>query len=115
MIPGSTQICPTHLFKQITGADFTMIPYRAAPDLVTALLRSKVDLGFDYFATFQAMLGADRLRIVQPQGESRDPMLPNVPTAKESGFPSYAVTASAPAPGCRPRSPISSAPRSTAA
>jgi tripartite-type tricarboxylate transporter receptor subunit TctC len=90
--PGSTQNLSTHLFKQITGADFTIIPYRAAPDLVTALLRGDVDLGFDYFATFQAMIGADRLRIIATAGESRDPMLPNVPTAKESGFPSYVVS-----------------------
>jgi tripartite-type tricarboxylate transporter receptor subunit TctC len=89
--PGSTQNLSTHLFKQTTGADFTIIPYRTAPDLVTALLRGDVDLGFDYFATFQAMMGPGRLRIIATAGESRDPMLPDVPTAKESGFPSYVV------------------------
>jgi tripartite-type tricarboxylate transporter receptor subunit TctC len=89
--PGSTQNLSTHLFKQTTGADFTIIPYRTAPDLVTALLRGDVDLGFDYFATFQPMIGAGRLRIIATAGESRDPMLPDVPTAKESGLPSYVV------------------------
>jgi tripartite-type tricarboxylate transporter receptor subunit TctC len=89
--PGSTQNLSTHLFKQITGVDFTIIPYRTAPDLVTALLRGDVDLGFDYFATFQPMIAPDRLRIIATAGEKRDPMLPNVPTAKESGFPTYVV------------------------
>ena len=39
--PGSTQNLSTHLFKQITGADFTIIPYRAAPDLVIAVLQRR--------------------------------------------------------------------------
>jgi tripartite-type tricarboxylate transporter receptor subunit TctC len=89
--PGSTQNLSAHLFKQITGADFTIIPYRTAPDLVTALLRGDVDLGFDYYATFQSVIGPDRLRIIATAGEKRDPLLPSVPTAKESGFAAYVV------------------------
>ncbi len=86
--PGSTQNLSAHLFKQITGANFTIIPYRTAPDLVTALLRGDVDLGFDYYATFQSVIGPDRLRIIATAGENRDPLLTGVPTAKESGFAS---------------------------
>lgn len=90
--PGSTQNLSAHLFKQITGANFTIIPYRTAPDLVTALLRGDVDLGFDYYATFQSVIGPDRLRIIATAGENRDPLLTDVPTAKESGFAAYVVT-----------------------
>jgi tripartite-type tricarboxylate transporter receptor subunit TctC len=90
--PGSTQNLSAHLFRQITGVDFTIIPYRTAPDLVTALLRSDIDLGFDYYATFQSVIGPDKLRIVATTGENRDPVLKDVPTAKESGFPTYVVT-----------------------
>src|SRR5207244_3759911 len=43
--PGSTQNLSAHLFQQITGVSFTVIPYRTSPDLVTALLRGDVDLG----------------------------------------------------------------------
>jgi tripartite-type tricarboxylate transporter receptor subunit TctC len=90
--PGSTQNLSTYLFNQVTGADFTIIPYRTAPDMVTALLRGDVDVGFDYYATFQSVIGPDRLRILATAGEKRDPLLPDVPTAKESGFASYVVT-----------------------
>src|SRR3974390_1448202 len=55
--PGSTQNLSAHLFRQITGVDVTVIPYRTTPDLVTALLRRDVDVGFDYYAGFQANLG----------------------------------------------------------
>jgi tripartite-type tricarboxylate transporter receptor subunit TctC len=90
--PGSTQNLSAHLFKQITGADFTIIPYRTTPDLVTALLRHDVDVGFDYYAGFQANLGDGKLRIIATSGEARDPLLKDVPTAQESGFPDYVVT-----------------------
>ena len=90
--PGSTQNLSAHLFKQITGADFTIIPYRTTPDLVTALLRGDVDAGFDYYAGFQANLGEGKLRIIATSGSARDPLLKDVPTAQESGFPQYVVT-----------------------
>ena len=90
--PGSTQNLSAHLFKQITGADFTIIPYRTTPDLLTALLRGDVDVGFDYYAAFQASLGDGKLRVIATSGDTRDPLLKDVPTAQESGFPEYVVT-----------------------
>jgi tripartite-type tricarboxylate transporter receptor subunit TctC len=90
--PGSTQNLSAHLFKQITGAEFTIIPYRTTPDLVTALLRGDVDVGFDYYAGLQANLGDGKLRIIATSGDTRDPLLKDVPTAQESGFPQYVVT-----------------------
>jgi tripartite-type tricarboxylate transporter receptor subunit TctC len=90
--PGSTQNLSAYLFKQITGAEFTIIPYRSTPDLVTALLRGDVDVGFDYYAGLQANLADGKLRIIAQSGEARDPLLKDVPTAVEGGFPQYIVT-----------------------
>jgi tripartite-type tricarboxylate transporter receptor subunit TctC len=89
--PGSTQNLSTYLFQQVTGAQFTIIPYRTTPDLVTALLRGDVDVGFDYYAGFKSTIGPGKIRIIATAGERRDPMLKDVPTAKESGFPAYVV------------------------
>jgi tripartite-type tricarboxylate transporter receptor subunit TctC len=90
--PGSTQNLSAHLFRQITGADFTIVPYKTTPDLVTALLRGDVDVGFDYYAGFQGELQDGRIRVIATSGEDRDPLLKDVPTARESGFPDYIVT-----------------------
>jgi tripartite-type tricarboxylate transporter receptor subunit TctC len=90
--PGSTQNLSAHLFQQVSGARFTIITYRTTPDLVTALLRSEVDLGFDYYPGFESTIGPDKLHIIATSGESRDPLLGDVPTAAESGLPGYAVT-----------------------
>jgi tripartite-type tricarboxylate transporter receptor subunit TctC len=89
--PGSTQNLSAHLFEQVTGAKYTIVTYRTTPDLVTALLRGDVDVGFDYFAGLQSEIGPGKIRIVATSGEQRDPLLKDVPTAKESGFPDYVV------------------------
>jgi tripartite-type tricarboxylate transporter receptor subunit TctC len=90
--PGSTQNLSAHLFQQVSGAQFTIVTYRTTPDLVTALLRGEVDLGFDYYAGLESTIGPDKLRIIATSGEKRDPILKDVPTVKESGLPDYAVT-----------------------
>lgn len=90
--PGSTQNLSAHLFQQVTGADYAIVTYRTTPDLVTALLRGDVDLGFDYYAGFGSSIPDGKLRIIATSGDERDPLLPDVPTAKESGFPQYVVT-----------------------
>lgn len=89
---GSTQNLSAHLFQQVSGAQFTIVTYRTTPDLVTALLRGDVDLGFDYFAGLESTIGRDKLRIIATSGETRDPVLKDVPTVRESGLPDYAVT-----------------------
>ena len=90
--PGSTQNLSAHLFQQVTGAQFTVVTYRTTPELVTALLRGDVDLGFDYYAGFIGEIAGGKLRIVATSGEERDPLLKDIPTAKEGGFPQYVVT-----------------------
>jgi tripartite-type tricarboxylate transporter receptor subunit TctC len=90
--PGSTQNLSAHLFRQITGTEVTIIPYRTTPDLITALLRGDIDVGFDYYAAFEGSLPSGKLRILATSGEARDSLLKDVPTAQESGFPQYVVT-----------------------
>src|SRR5215471_18893912 len=90
--PGSTQNLSAHLFQQVSNAQFTIVTYRTTPDLVTALLRREVDLGFDYFAGLESSIGPDKLHIIATSGDERDPLLKDVPTAKESGLANYVVT-----------------------
>jgi len=90
--PGSTQNLSAHLFKQVTGVDVAIIPYKTTPDLVTAVLRGDVDIGFDFYAGLQAVISDNQVRIIATSGEERTPLLRDAPTAKESGFPEYVVT-----------------------
>ena len=90
--PGSTQNLSAHLLKQVGGLDVTIIPYKTTPDLITGILRSDVDVGFDYYAALRPVIIDNKVRIVATSGEDRNPLLHNVPTARESGFPEYVVT-----------------------
>jgi tripartite-type tricarboxylate transporter receptor subunit TctC len=89
--PGSTQNLSAHMFKQLTGIDVTIVPFRTTPDLVTALLRNDVDVGFDYYAGLQSVIDDKKIHIAAISGEKRVPLLPKVPTAGESGFPDFVV------------------------
>jgi tripartite-type tricarboxylate transporter receptor subunit TctC len=90
--PGSTQNLTAHRFRQTTGIDMAIIPYKTVPELVTALIRGDVDVGIDYYAGFQPTSGDTRIRIIATTGAKRSPLLPEVPTLAESGFADFVVT-----------------------
>jgi len=78
--------------KQVSGVDVATVPYKTTPDLVTSVLRGDVDVGFDFYAGLQAVISDNQVRIIATSGEQRNPLLSDVLTAKESGFPEYIVT-----------------------
>src|SRR5262245_30824771 len=90
--PGSTQNLSAHLLKQVSALEVSIIPYKTSPDLITAILRGDVDVGFDFYAALQPVIVDNKVRIVATSGEEHNPLLRDVPTAKESGFPDYIVT-----------------------
>jgi putative tricarboxylic transport membrane protein len=90
--PGSTQNLSAHLLKQVSGVDIAIIPHKTTPDLITSVLRGDVDVGFDFYAGLQGVISDNQVRIIATSGEERNPLLRDVPTAKESGFPEYVVT-----------------------
>jgi tripartite-type tricarboxylate transporter receptor subunit TctC len=90
--PGSTQNLSAYLFKQLTGADVTIVPFKTTPEVVTAILRGDVHMGFDFYAGFQGPISDKQVRILATSGEHRNPLLKDVPTAVESGLPEYVVT-----------------------
>jgi tripartite-type tricarboxylate transporter receptor subunit TctC len=90
--PGSTQNLSAHLFRLSTGIDATVVTYRTTPDLITGMLRGDIDLAFDFYAAFKGPLADNKIRIVASADDERNPLLPGVPTAKESGLPDYIIT-----------------------
>jgi tripartite-type tricarboxylate transporter receptor subunit TctC len=89
---GSTQNLSAEMFRMVTGAKAVIVVYKTTPDLVAAIIRGDVDVGFDYLAAFRPMIVSKQIRIIATAGERRNPELKNVPTAKESGYPDYVVT-----------------------
>lgn len=90
--PGSTQHLSAELFRLTGDLKVTIVTFRTTPELVTALLRGDVDVGFDYLAGFRAALNDKQLIAVASTGEKRSASTPDVPTVRESGMPDYVVT-----------------------
>jgi len=89
---GSTQHLSAELFKMTTGVNVPIVIYKTTPELVTAIMRGDVDVGFDYYAALAPSIVNKQMKIIATSGEKRSPQMPDVPTVKESGYPDYIVT-----------------------
>ncbi len=90
--PGSTQNLSAVLFTMVTGINASVVTFRTTPELITALVRGDIDVGFDYYAALRPALDNDQLKVFAVSGDHPDPLLPGVPTVKDSGYPEYIVT-----------------------
>src|SRR5215468_10507502 len=89
--PGSTQNLSAELLKSATGVAMTIIPYRNTSEVLTALLRDDVQIMVESYAALKASIDDGKVRAIAGTGEARSPMLPNVPTLRESGVAAEVV------------------------
>jgi tripartite-type tricarboxylate transporter receptor subunit TctC len=89
---GSTQHLSAELFKMTTRVEAPIVIYKTTPELVTAILRGDVDVGFDYYAAFAPTIVNKQMKVIATSGEQKSPQLPDVSTVKDSGYPDYVVT-----------------------
>jgi tripartite-type tricarboxylate transporter receptor subunit TctC len=89
---GSTQNLSAELFKMATGTNAAIVTFRTTPELITAIVRGDVDVGFDYYAAFSPMVAGKQIRIIATSGDEPSPLFAGVPTVKASGYPNYVVT-----------------------
>jgi tripartite-type tricarboxylate transporter receptor subunit TctC len=89
---GSTQHLGAELLKLVSGADFQIVPYKNSPDIVVSLLRNDVQIMIDFPPAIQGQVNDKKLRILASSSAKRSPILPDVPTAAESGVSGYEVS-----------------------
>src|ERR1700733_14453943 len=89
---GSTQNLSAELFKMVTGVNAAIVTFRTTPELMTAIDRGDVDVGFDYYAAFSPMVAGKQIKIIATSGDKPSPLFTGVPTVKDSGYPDYVVT-----------------------
>jgi tripartite-type tricarboxylate transporter receptor subunit TctC len=89
---GSTQNLAAEIFKARIGSHASIVPYKSSPDLMTAIQRGDIDVGFDYLAALAPAISGHHVKIIASGGEKRSPLTPDTPTVAESGFPDYVVT-----------------------
>ncbi len=69
------------------GVQMTHVPYRGASDALAAVLGNNVDWTFVAMPTIISQISNERLRVIAVTSDARSPLLPNVPTLRESGIP----------------------------
>jgi tripartite-type tricarboxylate transporter receptor subunit TctC len=82
---------PTHLagelFNREVGVHLLHIPYRGQAPAMNDLLAGQIDMMFPSIPDALPMLQAGQIRPVAVMADKRSPLLPDVPTTAELGYP----------------------------
>jgi tripartite-type tricarboxylate transporter receptor subunit TctC len=84
---GSQPHLSGEMLKHRAGIDLVHVPYKGISLAVPAVMAGEVQLTFAGIATSSAPLKAGRIKALAIGGPSRSPLLPQVPTFAELGFP----------------------------
>ena len=77
------------LFKSVTGIDATIVPYKGTGGVMNDLLGGHVPIAFGVLPPAMGNIQAGTLRAIAVFGDTRFSLLPDVPTATESGLPGF--------------------------
>ena len=80
------------LFKSVTGAPLTHVPYKGSGPAVADLVGGRVQIMFDAAPSLIAHIRAGKLRVLGAASAQRNRLLPEVPTFAELGYPKVAVS-----------------------
>ncbi len=89
-IGGSHQLS-AELFKQSADIDMIHVPYKSGSAALTDLMAGSVNMMFDQMYSAMPSIKGDKLRPIAITSKKRSPLLPNVPTFAEVGYPKVEV------------------------
>ena len=89
-IGGSHQLS-AELFKQSAGIDMIHVPYKSGSAGLTDLMAANVTMMFDQMYSAMPSVKADKLRAIAITSKKRSPLLPNIPSFAEVGYPKVEV------------------------
>jgi tripartite-type tricarboxylate transporter receptor subunit TctC len=89
---GSTQNLAAELFKTSSNTDMQIIPFNGTPAVITALRGAQIDAALEILGPVLPQISANALRVLAVTGDKRAAVLPDVPTAKESGLPTFVAS-----------------------
>ena len=77
------------LFRSLTGANLTHVPYKGAAGLAPALLSGDVPIGFIGYSIVAPHVKTGKLRVLAVSTSRRSPLTPDIPTVAEAGVSGY--------------------------
>ena len=85
---GSSSHLTMELLKSVSGLDAVHVPFNGSPPAVTATVQGETQMLFAVMQPLQAQIQAGKLRAIAVTTTKRFPLLPDLPTIAESGYPS---------------------------
>ncbi|NBR27867.1 MAG: tripartite tricarboxylate transporter substrate binding protein [Betaproteobacteria bacterium] len=86
---GTSTYLAAELFKIMAGVNLLEVPYRGGAPAQTAVIAGEVSVYFAPIATALPFVKDRRLRGIAVGTAKRVPLLPEIPTVAESGYPDY--------------------------
>jgi tripartite-type tricarboxylate transporter receptor subunit TctC len=84
---GSTTHLAEEMFSTVAGFKFVHVPYRGAAPAITDLLGGQVQAFFADVPAVMSQITGGKFRPIAVASNQRNPMLPEVPTLAEAGYP----------------------------
>ena len=86
---GTGQHLAPELFKMVTSTDMKPVHYRGAQPAYQDVISGRVPIFFDNMSTAMSLAQGGRVRALAITSKKRSPLMPELPTADESGVPGY--------------------------
>ncbi|MEO5699674.1 MAG: tripartite tricarboxylate transporter substrate binding protein [Casimicrobiaceae bacterium] len=90
---GSSSHLNMELLKSMAGIDAVHVPFNGSPPAVTATVQGETQLMFAVMQPLQGQIQAGKLRPIAVTTAKRFPLLPDLPTIAESGYPGFEALA----------------------
>jgi len=87
VVPGITEFTFDY-FVKTEGLSITKVPYRDIVQAATDVGEDRIQIMSSSYAILQPQTQAGRIKVIAVNGRERAPILPDIPTAIEAGFPS---------------------------
>ena len=91
--PGATNHLAGELFRQISGASFTIVPYRTAANAVQDLLAGRMNFTIDSPTMLNPLIRDGKVRGLAVSSQEPSSLVPGLPSLAQSGVTNYEVTA----------------------
>jgi tripartite-type tricarboxylate transporter receptor subunit TctC len=90
---GSASHLTMELLKMQAGIDIVHVPYPGSPQVNTAILANQIQAGFVVPGTAMPLVQSGRVKALAVTSSAKSPVLPELPTVAEAGFPGFESSA----------------------
>jgi putative tricarboxylic transport membrane protein len=87
----TTSIVSTAMFATLAKINMQHIPYKTEPPAITDILSGQIHLMFSSYSTVAPHLQVGKLRALVTTLPERSPLMPEVPSIVEAGFPKFPI------------------------